>query len=74
MVRTPVGVDCPGLPVEQVEAPISMPLRYTKMSCFGIETMIATGLGRALGVPDELTWLETGEVAIEVRSTLGQRQ
>jgi hypothetical protein len=44
------------------------------MSCFGIETMIATGLGRALGVPDELTWLETGEVAIEVRSTLGQRQ
>jgi hypothetical protein len=44
------------------------------MSCFGIETMIATGLGRALGVPDELTWLETGEVAIQARSTLGQRQ
>ena len=43
MVKTPIGVACPDLPVETVETPIRLPLRWTWRSCSLIETMIDTG-------------------------------
>ena len=43
MVKTPIGVSWPFLPVETVETPISLPRRWTWRSCSLIETMIDTG-------------------------------
>ncbi len=43
MVKTPIGVEYPFLPVETVETPIRLPLRWTWRSCSLIETMIDTG-------------------------------
>jgi hypothetical protein len=43
MVKTPIGVACPGRPVETVVVPIETPLRYTRASCSGTLTIRTMG-------------------------------
>ena len=43
IVKTPVGVRCPGFPVETGAFPIRIPLRYTDTLCSASDTIMTTG-------------------------------